>query len=77
MGENEINLVRKKLKWKHEPFKIPSEILDEWKKIGSKGIKEEEKWKKNYNKKKTLVEKTFKNEIHIIGGNKVKNQKEA
>ncbi len=73
LGENEINLVRKKLKWKHEPFKIPSEILDEWKKIGSKGIKEEEKWKKNYNKKKTLVEKTFKNEIKNILANEKQN----
>ena len=27
LGENEINLVRKKLKWKHKPFEIPKNIL--------------------------------------------------
>ena len=29
LGNDEINLVRKKLKWKHEPFKVPSDILEE------------------------------------------------
>ena len=37
------------------PFRVPKKILDEWRKIGSRGIKEEEKWKrKNKNKKKNL-----------------------
>jgi len=52
LGEDEIKLVRKKLKWNHPPFEIPKKILDEWRKIGSRGIKEAEKWnKKNKNKK--------------------------
>ena len=34
LGEDEIKLVRKKLKWNYEPFKIPNEILSEWRKIG-------------------------------------------
>ena len=55
LGKDEINLVRKKLKWDHEPFKIPQKILKEWKEIGLRGIKEELKWKKYYNKKKNLV----------------------
>ena len=54
LGKEEINLVRKKLKWEHEPFKIPEKILNEWREVGNKGIKEEIKWKKNYNKKKML-----------------------
>ena len=33
LGQEEIDLVRKKLKWKSDPFKIPSEILDEWREI--------------------------------------------
>jgi len=45
LGEDEINLVRKKLKWKHKPFEIPKNILHEWRNIGNKGSKEEEKWK--------------------------------
>ena len=51
LGEDEINLVRKKLKWKHEAFKIPDEILNKWREIGTKASKEAEKWEKKYNKK--------------------------
>jgi len=51
LGEDEINLVRKKLKWKNEPFEIPKQILNEWREIGNKGSKEELKWKKYYYKK--------------------------
>ena len=36
LGESEVELVRKKLKWKYKPFEIPKEIHDEWKKIGLK-----------------------------------------
>ena len=63
LGKDEVNLVRKKLKWNHEPFIIPEKILNEWRKIGNKGAKEEIKWKKYYNKKKSLIEKTFSNEF--------------
>ena len=66
LGKDEIVLVRKKLKWNYEPFKIPEKILEEWKKIGNKGIKEEIKWKKIYNKKKHLIEKTFLNNFDNI-----------
>ena len=35
LGEDETKLVRKKkLKWGHEPFDIPNDLLKEWKKIG-------------------------------------------
>ena len=61
LGKDEIKLVRKKLKWNYEPFEIPQKILKEWKDIGLKGVKEELKWKKNYNKKKSIIEKTFSN----------------
>ena len=46
LGEDEISLVRKKLKWNYKPFEIPQEILDEWRKIGQKGELLEKKWKK-------------------------------
>ena len=65
LGEKEIILVRKKLKWKNKPFEIPKEILDEWRKIGNKGEQLEEKWKENINKKnhknKEDFEKIFTN----------------
>ena len=44
LGEDEITLVRKKLKWNHDPFIIPENILDEWRKIGEKGKNFEKKW---------------------------------
>ena len=66
LGKDEIVLVRKKLKWNYEPFKVPEKILEEWKKIGNKGTKEEIKWKKKYNKKKNLIEKTFSNNFNKI-----------
>jgi len=67
LGENEVELVRKKLKWNHGPFKIPKEILDEWRKIGEKGIIEEKKWSKVYNKKN----KKIKEELSRIINNKL------
>tara|TARA_E500000331_G_scaffold314350_1_gene323600 strand:- start:6823 stop:8775 length:1953 start_codon:yes stop_codon:yes gene_type:complete len=54
LGEDEINLVRKKLKWKNGPFDIPKEILEAWKKIGIKATKEAEKLE-NKNKKKIII----------------------
>ena len=66
LGKDEVALVRKKLKWNYEPFKIPEKILEEWKKIGNKGAKEEIKWKKIYNKKKHIIEKAFSNNFDNI-----------
>ena len=43
LGEDEIKLVRKKLGWNHEPFKIPKNLFSEWKKIGDKASKKAEK----------------------------------
>ncbi len=63
LGDDEISLVRKKLKWNNEPFKIPQEILGEWKKIGDKGELIEKKWIESLNKKnpkiKSELEKTY------------------
>lgn len=46
MGSDEIKLIRKKLKWKHDEFIIPDHILNEWREIGKKGAVLEKKWKK-------------------------------
>jgi transketolase len=55
LGDSEIALVRKKLKWRTEPFEIPKEILDEWKKIGDKGEILEKKWLELINKKNPKI----------------------
>ena len=63
LGDDEIALVRKKLKWKNQPFDIPQEILNEWRKIGDRGEILEKKWRETINKKdfknKDIFEKNF------------------
>ncbi|MDC6465607.1 transketolase C-terminal domain-containing protein, partial [Pelagibacteraceae bacterium] len=59
LGEKEVDLVRKKLKWKYKPFEIPNEILNEWRKIGEKGILKEKKWISVYSKKSKKIKDEF------------------
>jgi len=59
LGEKEVQLVRKKLNWKFEPFVIPKEILNEWKKIGEKGISQEKNWNTVYGKKSKKIKDEF------------------
>ncbi len=71
LGDDEIKLVRKKLKWNHEAFKIPNKLLSEWRKIGQdaylKAKKHDDKYRKifskfkNFNSYKNLIKK-FKND---------------
>ena len=70
LGEKEAELTRKKLKWRHEPFKIPKEILNEWRKIGEKGIIQEKKWNAIYNKKSKKMKDEF---LRIINNKLPKN----
>ena len=55
LGDEEIALVRKKLKWNNQPFDVPQEILDEWRNIGNKGEQLENKWLKAVNKKNPKI----------------------
>ncbi len=48
LGEEEVELVRKKLKWKYKPFEMPTNLLDEWRKIGKKASKKAELHEKKY-----------------------------
>ena len=60
LGDEEIKLVRKKLKWKYEPFKIPAELLSEWRKIGKTASQRARKNKvniSNINSLKKFIEK--------------------
>jgi len=65
LGEDEIKLVRKKLKWKHEPFKIPDNLLTEWKNIGKKASqKAKKKFKRNGKKPdKNIISNVLNNTI--------------
>ena len=59
LGETEVELVRKKLNWIHKPFEIPKEIINEWRKIGEKGMLLEKKWNTIYNKKNKKFKDNF------------------
>jgi len=77
LGEEEIKLIRKKLKWKYKKFEIPKNILSEWRNIGKKGLKFEKRWNKIYKRKKIKIDKILKNNFNrSIRTEKIKSIKE-
>ena len=62
LGNEEIALVRKKLKWNNHPFEVPKDILDEWRKIGDKGDLLEKKWLEVINKKNSKIQSYISND---------------
>jgi transketolase len=71
LGLDEIKLARKALNWSHKPFQIPNKILNEWRKIGKKGVLLENKWNKIFKKKKKRIDKFLKNNFTKV----LKNEK--
>ena len=65
LGDDEIALVRKKLKWNASPFEIPKDILDEWRNIGKKGTNLENNWNKLLSKNSKV-----KNSLEVMLSNK-------
>jgi len=63
LGEDEIKLVRKKLKWNFKPFEIPDGLLNEWRKIGRNASKKAKK--KRHKIIKTYSNKTLPNSFNI------------
>ena len=61
LGDEEIALVRKKLKWSSKPFEIPKEILKAWREIGEKGSKLEEKWQETLDRKNSNIKSALQN----------------
>ena len=47
LGEDEVKLVRKRLKWNYDSFVIPKSILKEWRRIGKRSAKKSIKERKN------------------------------
>ncbi len=79
LGDEEIALVRKKLKWNNKPFEIPQAVLDEWRKIGKKGELLEKQWQENLRKKnsknKNILELSLKNSDLKNLGSLIENEK--
>ena len=48
LGEEEIAATREALDWKAKPFKIPSDILDDWRIIGLRSAKKRKAWEKRF-----------------------------
>ena len=65
LGNNEVKLVRKKLKWNYEPFKIPEKILNEWRKIGENASSKAEK-NKSYPPEFNIFKDEITNEIEQV-----------
>ena len=65
LGEEEIKLVRKKLKWSHKAFEIPNKILNEWRAIGNNASKKAKREQKNNQKK---LSKFLSNQSNLFKG---------
>ncbi len=70
LGEEEILLVRKKLKWNYPSFEIPKNILESWREIGKNGAKLEKRWVNSLNKKNIKIKKNLEN---ILKNDNLKN----
>ncbi len=73
LGDEEISLVRKKLKWNNKPFEIPQEILNEWREIGNKGEQLENSWAEIINKKNSKIKNEFEKTIEEFNINNLEN----
>ena len=79
LGDEEIALVRKKLKWSDEPFTLDKDILNTWREIGRKGAKLEDKWNLILGKKNSKIQSEVK-DVYINSSikdleNLIKNEK--
>jgi len=73
LGQDEIKLVRKKLNWNYEPFKIPDRILNAWRDIGNKAsISAEKSHSKNNGEKNNVIPLNISEEIEKLKKNYLK-----
>ncbi len=59
LGESEIELVRKKLKWNYKPFEVPDNILNAWREIGNNGASLEKDWHNSFEKADKKIKDKF------------------
>ncbi len=73
LGQDEIKLVRKKLNWNYEPFKIPDRILNAWRDIGNKAsIAAEKSNSKENGEKNNIIPLNLSEEIEELKKNYLK-----
>ncbi len=74
LGKDELKLVRKKLKWKYEPFEIPDRILNAWRDIGNRASLDAERFSTDDNpKKENLIPQSLSDEIEQLKKSYIKN----
>jgi transketolase len=56
LGAAEVQAARETLGWDHEPFDIPSDILDAWRKIGARGGEVSSAWRARAEKQQSFAE---------------------
>ena len=61
LGNEEVSLTRKNLKWNYKPFYIPTDILKKWRKAGTRSKKQRLRWESNLNKSK--LKKDFSSDL--------------
>ena len=44
LGKDEVEEVKKHLNWNYEPFEVPNELIEEWKKVGLRGNTKRKDW---------------------------------
>ncbi len=59
LGDEEIALTRKALGWDAKPFKIPAEILDDWRIIGLRSSQKRKEWEKRFSTKDSELKGEF------------------
>ncbi len=70
LGNDEIVLTRKELNWQFDPFILPTEIIEDWRKIGTKGFSDYGAWEKraksekDWDKFKERLNDDYKKNIH-------------
>lgn len=73
LGAEEIKGTRAFYNWNHEPFVIPENLLNEWREIGNKGAKENNKWNSVFNKSahKAEVKRIFERKLSTAFAEKI------
>jgi len=56
LGGSEVQATREHLNWEYEPFDIPEDALNHWRKAIERGAKYEEEWNKNFENYKAKYE---------------------
>ncbi|MGD9639067.1 MAG: transketolase [Alphaproteobacteria bacterium] len=74
LGEQEIDATRKLLGWEHAPFEVPEDIVEEWRKAGSRGKKEKDVWEKELAKLDASLKTEF---LRMMSGELPENWQES